>query len=129
MTLKNALPVVVKTVPQSGADNVEALVGIAAVDIANATLLLVDDPEKRISMAEAALMRSCSSQIMTSASNGSLRSKISAKPRLTGSPANHEGSSRANIHHIIVFQLFGEQGRTKSLVPANVATSEENHQC
>src|SRR5438876_4817087 len=48
---------------------------------------------------------------------------------MTGSPVNHEGSSRANIHHIIVFQLFGEKGRTKSLVPANVATSEENHQC
>src|SRR5437879_1276 len=47
---------------------------------------------------------------------------------MTGSPANHEGSGRANIDGIIVFQLFGEKGWTKSLVPANVATSEENHQ-
>jgi hypothetical protein len=48
---------------------------------------------------------------------------------MTGSPANHEGSSRANIDHIIVFQLLGEKGWAKSPVPANVATSEENHQC
>ena len=41
-------------------DNVEALVGIAAVDMASATLLLVDDPEKRISAAEAALMKALS---------------------------------------------------------------------
>ena len=41
-------------------DNVEALVGIAAVDMASATLLLVDDPEKRISAAEAALTKALS---------------------------------------------------------------------
>ncbi len=32
------------------------------------------------------------------------------------------------IASLVVFQLFGEKGWTKSLVPANVATSEENHQ-
>src|SRR2546422_2956002 len=47
---------------------------------------------------------------------------------MTGSPANHEGSGRANIDGIIVFQLFGEKSWTKSLVSANVGTSEENHQ-
>src|SRR6266403_1239244 len=47
---------------------------------------------------------------------------------MTGLPANHKCSGRANIDDIVVFQLLGEKGWTKSLVPANVATSEENHQ-
>jgi TolB-like protein/class 3 adenylate cyclase len=41
-------------------DNVEALVGIAAVDAGSAAFLFVDDPQKHISAAEAALIKALS---------------------------------------------------------------------
>jgi tetratricopeptide (TPR) repeat protein len=41
-------------------DNIEALVGIAAVDTASATLFVVDDPDVRLAAAETALIKALS---------------------------------------------------------------------
>jgi cytochrome c-type biogenesis protein CcmH/NrfG len=41
-------------------DNVDALVGIAAVDQASATLFVADDPDERLAAAEGALIKALS---------------------------------------------------------------------
>ena len=44
-------------------------------------------------------------------------------------PPDHEGTRRADVHGIKVFQLFGERGGSEGSVTAHVNASQKNHEC